>query len=207
MNGEFGQTDFEWQEGAGPLVVNGSQPGVQTSGSQLDVLGDQAGETWTISPENAVALGVQIVGQNQDQHSIGQIDAYDIDTVSVDADDQANSGGETYVVNDLSTTGVTLVNLNLHEYTTAPDASGDHVTVNGPAGADTVDMAVQQVPTGQYGSNGLPTYTQQWTTTQITTTLTTTRPVGHIRSLTTLTPPCPSRATRSMSTHSPAPTR
>ena len=30
MNGRFGQTDFEWQEGAGPLVVNGAEPGVQT---------------------------------------------------------------------------------------------------------------------------------------------------------------------------------
>jgi hypothetical protein len=171
MSGEFGQTDFEWQEGAGPLVVHGSEPGMQTPANQLDILGDQGNETWTISPENADSLGVQVAGQNQDQQSIGRIDAYDIDTVSVDANDQANSGGETYVVNDLSTTGVTQVNVNLHEYTTAPDSGGDHVIVNGPSGADTVDMSVQQVATGQYGANGLPTYTQQWTTTQINTTI------------------------------------
>ncbi|MFI5457668.1 MAG: hypothetical protein ACHRXM_19680 [Isosphaerales bacterium] len=161
----YGQTDFQWQEGAGPLSVSG-----YTTLCQLDVLGDQAGETWTLSSANTDIPSVLISGEDKDQQSVGQIQESNVPTISVDADDQANSGGETYVINDLSTVTVTQVNVNLHEYTTAPDANGDHVIVNGPAGDDIVSLGVQQVATGQYGSNGQPIYQQQWTTTAITTT-------------------------------------
>ncbi len=165
----YGQTDFEWQEGAGPLTVRGIL--VTGSNSQLDVLGAQAGETWTITSLHSDIPGYEVAGLGENQQSIGQIDAFEVPSVSVDADDQANTGGETYVINDLSDADVTQVNVNLHEYTTAPDANGDRVTINGSKGADSVYMYSQQVPTGKYGSNGLPTYETQWTTTAMTTTL------------------------------------
>ena len=151
--------------------------------------------------------GVQVLGRTRIRSSIGQIDAYNITTLSVDADDQNNTGGETYVVNDLGTTDVKQVNVNLHEYTTAPDSNGDHVTINGSAGADTVNVGVQQLPTGKYDSNGVPIYHAAMD-----------HDADHHddqrqagpraeRSPTGLTPPCPSRPTRSMSTPSPATTR
>ena len=164
----MGSTDFQWQEGAGPLTVYGNGVAFQAFDKQLDVLGDQANETWTISPEGSRA-GFRSWDRTPNQKSIGQIDAYGIQTVSVDADDQNNTGGETYIVNDMSTTGVTQVNVNLHQYTTSPDANADHVTVNGPAGDDTVSLYTRKVATGQYGQNGLPTYSQQWTEMQIST--------------------------------------
>ena len=172
MNGRFGQTEFEWQEGAGPLTIYGNGVPGQVAGGQLDVLGDQAGENWTINPEPQTSVpGVQVLGVDKNQSSIGAIDAFNISALSVDADDQNNSGGETYVVNDLSTTYVSQVNLNLHEFTTAPDSTGDHVIINGSSNADTVFMGVQQLPTGKYYPDGTPIYNQQWTTTDITTTI------------------------------------
>jgi hypothetical protein len=160
-----GVTDFQWQEGAGPLVVRGLS-GTDNE-CQLDVLGTQAAETWTITALEAGVPGYEVDG-TFDGQSIGQIDAYEVPDVNVDADDQNNTGGESYVVNDLSVADVTQVNLNLHEYQTTPDAEGDHVTINGPAGNDTVVMGSQQFFTGQYGSNGLPIYQTQWTETTIT---------------------------------------
>ncbi len=165
----YGQTDFEWQEGAGPLTVRGIL--VTGSNSQLDVLGAQDGETWTITSLHSDIPGYEVAGQDKNQQSIGQIDALEVPVVSVDAADSANTGGESYVIDDLSDADVSQVNVNLHEYTTSPDANGDHVTIKGGSGDDTVYVGVQQVATGQYGSNGEPIYKQQWTTASVNTSI------------------------------------
>jgi hypothetical protein len=175
MNGGYGQYAFEWQEGAVPLTVNGNGAAYQPSHKELDVWGSQANETWTIGPES-VGQGVKVTGQDSNQKSIGPVDAYGVQTVSVDAEqavDPSNPkspiiGGETYIVNDMSTTGVTQVNVNLHQFLTTPDVNADHVVVNGPTGDDTVGLYTKGYVTGQT-QDGQPIYGQQWTEMQLST--------------------------------------
>jgi hypothetical protein len=165
MKGGFGRYRFEWQEGAGPLTVKGNLlGGGSASSKEMDVWGSQANESWTISPASAgVEVGVQITGQDAAQKSIVQIEALSVQTVSVDADDRNNAGGESYTIDDLSTTGVSQVNVNLHQFLTNPDGNADHVVVNGPATSADVQQFTLATFTGQFGQNGQPVFSNQRT--------------------------------------------
>jgi hypothetical protein len=176
MNGGYGTYTFEWQQGDAALTVNGNQFGGQAADKTLEVWGNQPNENWDIHAEGK-PHGVYVQGQDGNKQNLPRIDAYDVQTVSVDVDSGTDpstitTGGENYTVDDLTGTGVTKVNLNLHQWLTGPDTKADNVTINGPNADDTVKITTVTVPPTPpdpaFDPNTGPIYVTAYSTINIT---------------------------------------
>jgi hypothetical protein len=128
-----GYTRFQWVQGDGNLTI---LPNIDSDsdglGNELDALGSNGGESWTISQGPDDRGLVATPGGKT-------ITTYGVVTYNIDSSDRNNDGGDTYTVNDLSTTGIQNVNLNVHEQAN-PDNKTDQIIVNAPATQDTVQI-------------------------------------------------------------------
>jgi hypothetical protein len=165
MYGGYGFNTYQWGERkyhqSHSLTVQGSavQGVVHNDNNvydEVDVAGNQGFESWTLDPETP-GRGVRI------SSTVGQIDAYAVQAVGVDAEDTNNTGGETYLINDLSRTGIQKVNVNLHQWTTQPDKNADHVTAEGAPGDDTVTLGVGSKFDHIDSGTGEPVYLYEYT--------------------------------------------
>lgn len=125
MTGGSGPDTFKWVQGNGKLTVAGGGSGqntlivnATTAGAQMSITQDKNGDGGFTVLADGTAVTATLV---QD----------------VNMDDLAGHGR--YTVNDLSLTPIQVVGVNLHE-STADDGGADTVTVNGPAGADNVQL-------------------------------------------------------------------
>jgi hypothetical protein len=171
MIGGSGFNYYQWTEGDGSLTVTGGVPAATqladgqpfTDTNQLEILGGAAGsEQWSVQPAQTTAL--QILGTDlTNGQSIGTpIDASDIQVLSIDTavgalvvghsgTEQVNPGNNTFIVGDLSETGIQQVLLNAHESQGSPDAAPDTIIINGsqiPASADKVAISDENFQDG-----------------------------------------------------------
>ncbi|MHB1423146.1 MAG: hypothetical protein ACYC3I_08120 [Gemmataceae bacterium] len=177
----YGNYVFQWNERpdhkSHQLTVYAYNEINSTGTSELDIQGNQGYETWIIS---AISNGVQVQGtdnndQSSNQDHVGEIDAYGIQKLSVDAHDQipsangklTSTGGDVYNVGDLSTTTVTQMSVNLHQWSEQADQNPDAVNITGPQGNDTVQISTEGALIDP--SSGEPNYADQWTNIQIST--------------------------------------
>jgi hypothetical protein len=162
----------------------------QGPANEVEVAGTQGFETWWvngIAPSEPGMLqsggghgpGVSIAGSDnnnqdpQNQDPLGQITAYDVQKVDVDADDSSFQGGEDYIVNrppnanpnenesfyELSQTGITHLNLNVHQWNlqsnqAVNDQNPDNVTIYNTNAAD--QLTVFPTVTFKKDPNGNP---------------------------------------------------
>jgi hypothetical protein len=142
MDGNAGMNDYQWQEGDGPLTVMGANPRSIANNNQLAVTGgSQGGETWTVSSPSRDVL--QINGQKPSGNIITLtatgLQTLSIDNAAGDSNQNINPGGNTYVVDDLSGTGIGYVNLNQHA-SMQPDQNADHIFAFGSEPGDEADV-------------------------------------------------------------------
>ncbi len=181
----YGNYVFQWNERPDhkphQLTVLAYNEINSTDTSELDIEGNQGFETWDIL---AITNGVKVTGSDNNnqsssnQNPVGEIDAYGITKLSVDAHDQltgptgtiiGSTGGDVYNVPDLSTTTLTQVSVNLHQWSKQQDENPDLVNIAGPQGADTIGLGIGENLNGYDPSTGIPIYNYQWTTVQIST--------------------------------------
>ncbi len=179
----YGNYVFQWNERPDhqphQLTVLAYNEINSTDTSELDIEGNQGFETWDIS---AITNGVKVTGSDNNnqsssnQNPVGEIDAYGITKLSVDAHDQlagptgtiiGSTGGDVYNVPDLSTTTLTQVSVNLHQWSEQADQNPDKVSITGPQGNDTIGIGVEGALIDP--SSGEPNYKYQWTDVQIST--------------------------------------
>jgi hypothetical protein len=168
------------------LTIYGSgRSGYNSQGvplDELDVEGDQGFETWTVSgiaptqpgtAEEGHGPGVFIGGTDQSKNVLGNIMAYTVEKVGVDANDSNYTGGENYIVNeppnpsliknaafyDLTQTGITQLNLNFHQWEVQ-----NQKAVNDPAQDDQLEVYPTLGATiGTDPTTGEPVYQDAYT--------------------------------------------
>jgi hypothetical protein len=150
MNGNAGMNYYQWQEGDGSLAVKGANPRSVSYNNELAVTGgSQGSETWTVSSPSPGNLQVHGRKPSGDIITIAAsgLDTISIDNTAGDATQGINPGGNTYVVDDLSGTGISYVNLNQHA-SMRPDQNADNTLVFGSEPGDEADVIANGSTTG-----------------------------------------------------------
>ncbi len=142
-----GTNIYAWNEGDNPFTIYGSNPNGLPNANQLDVIGGfSGGETWYVEPLapgnalNGTVPGSGLVeGIGNQNNPLPQITFSGVSGLNLDTPLQqgatpntylANPGGNSFIIGDLSATGIQALTVNYHEYK-VPDTIPDTITING----------------------------------------------------------------------------
>jgi hypothetical protein len=144
MNGNAAMNYYQWQEGDGPLTVVGANPKGLFHTNDLSISGGSGGsETWTVSSPSPG--GLQVHGQKPSGNIVNILASVlsdlNIDNPAGDVNQNSNPGNNTYIIDDLSGTGIQNINVNLHTALRA-DQSSDQTFVFGSEPFDQASVSV-----------------------------------------------------------------
>jgi hypothetical protein len=156
LNGGSGMNFYQWSEGNGSLTVTGINPDNVPNNNQLSILGgSQGSEEWSVMPTATHGVDIQGTDLTTGMPIAGTpivasgIEVLSIDTAvgatlqsSAPSSVQSNPGNNTFLVGDLSNTGIQQVVLNAHESQLGPDQAPDTIIIDGSQYTDSAEKVL-----------------------------------------------------------------